>query len=93
MANIASQAKRILRTEREREENRRYTSQVRTSFRRLRDAVEAGESERVESEQRLLTSRVDKAVRSGALHRNSGARKKARAARLARGGVTPPKKG
>ncbi|MDQ3587071.1 MAG: 30S ribosomal protein S20 [Actinomycetota bacterium] len=85
MANIASQEKRILRTEREREENRRYTSQVRTSFRRLRDAVEAGESERVASEQRLLASRVDKAVRSGALHRNSGARKKARAARLARG--------
>lgn len=85
MANIASQEKRILRTEREREENRSYTSQVKTSFRRLRDAVDAGESERVESEHRLLASRVDKAVRSGALHRNSGARKKARAARLARG--------
>ena len=84
MANIASQEKRILRTEREHEENRRYTSQVKTSFRRLRDAVDAGDSDKVEAEHRLLTSRVDKAVRSGALHRNSGARKKARAARLAR---------
>ncbi len=90
MANIASQEKRILRTERERQENRRYTSQVKTSFRRLLNAVESGEAERIESEQRLLASRVDKAVGSGALHRNSGARKKARAARLARGGVTPP---
>jgi small subunit ribosomal protein S20 len=85
MANIASQEKRILRTEREREENRRYTSQVKTSFRRLRTAVESGDSARIEAEQRLLDSRVDKAVRSGALHRNSGARKKARGARLARG--------
>jgi len=84
MANIASQEKRILRTERERGENRRYTSQVKTSFRRLRDAVEAGDAQQVEAEQRLLASRVDKAVRSGALHRNSGARKKAQAARLAR---------
>jgi len=85
MANIASQEKRILRTEREHEENRRYTSQVKTSFRRLRDAVEAGDSEQVAVEHRLLTSRVDKAVSAGALHRNSGARKKSRAARLARG--------
>jgi small subunit ribosomal protein S20 len=85
MANIASQEKRILRTEREREENRRYTSQVKTSFRRLRDAVDADDADQVEAEHRLLTSRVDKAVRSGALHRNSGARKKARAARLASG--------
>jgi len=84
MANIASQEKRILRTERERRENRRYTSQVKTSFRRLRDAVESGDAQRVEDEQRLLASRVDKAVRSGALHPNSGARKKAQAARLAR---------
>ena len=36
MANIASQKKRILRTERERLENRRYTSAVKTYFRRLR---------------------------------------------------------
>ena len=85
MANIASQEKRILRTEREHEENRRYTSQVKTSFRRLRDAVEAGDSEQVEAEHRLLTSRVDKAVSAGALHRTNGARKKSRAARLARG--------
>jgi small subunit ribosomal protein S20 len=30
----------------------------------------------------VLVSRIDKAVKSGALHRNSGARKKARAARV-----------
>ena len=44
MANIHSQEKRILRSERERIENRRYTSAVKTYFRRLEAAVAAGES-------------------------------------------------
>ena len=82
MANIASQKKRILRTERERDENRRYTSAVKTHFRRLEAAVENGKAEEIESEFRTLVSRIDRAVRSGALHKNTGARKKARAAKL-----------
>jgi small subunit ribosomal protein S20 len=82
MANIASQEKRIHRAERERLENRRRTSQVKTWFRRLETAVRDGDSSRADEEFRVLVSRIDKAVKSGALHRNSGARKKARAARL-----------
>jgi len=82
LANIASQEKRIDRAERERLENRRRTSQVRTWFRRLESAVEAGDAARADQELRGLVSRIDKAVTSGALHRNSAARKKSRAARL-----------
>ena len=82
MANIASQEKRIHRAERERLENRRRTSQVKTWFRRLENAVSSGDTSRADDEFRVLVSRIDKAVKSGALHRNSGARKKARAARV-----------
>ena len=82
MANIASQEKRIHRAERERLENRRRTSQVKTWFRRLETAVAEGDSARADEEFRALVSRIDRAVKSGALHRNSGARKKSRAARL-----------
>jgi small subunit ribosomal protein S20 len=82
MANIASQEKRIHRAERERLENRRRTSQVKTWFRRLETAVTEGDAARADEEFVALVSRIDKAVKSGALHRNSGARKKARAARL-----------
>jgi small subunit ribosomal protein S20 len=82
MANIASQEKRIHRAERERLENRRRTSQVKTWFRRLETAVAEGDAARADEEFRALVSRIDKAVKSGALHRNSGARKKSRAARL-----------
>jgi small subunit ribosomal protein S20 len=83
MANIASQKKRILRSERERTENRLLTSTVKTHFRRLQGAVDSGDASAIESEQRDLVSKIDKAVQKGALHRNTGARKKAKAARLA----------
>jgi small subunit ribosomal protein S20 len=85
MANIASQKKRILRTERERLENRRLTSAVRTKFHRLEDAVSSGDSDSVEAEHRELVSRIDKAVQKGAMHSNTGARKKRRAARIRSG--------
>lgn len=85
MANIHSQKKRIARAERERLENRRYTSTIKTYFRRLERAVAAGDSDVADSEHRVLVRTIDKAVKRGALHRNSGARKKSRAARLRRG--------
>ncbi len=82
MANIHSQEKRIHRSERERVENRQYTSSVRTYFRRLSAAVEAGDAIAADAEHRVLASRIDRAVKVGAIHRNNGARKKARAARM-----------
>ena len=86
MANIASQVKRIHRTDREHDENRRLQSAVKTHFRRLERAAEAGDSEATSREHRELVSRIDKAVQKGALHPNNGARKKARAASLVAGG-------
>ena len=85
MANIHSQQKRILRAERERLENRRYTSTIKTYFRRLQAAVEGGDADAIEAEHRQLVRTIDKAVKSGALHRNAGARKKSRAAKVRAG--------
>ena len=85
MANIHSQKKRILRSERERLENRRYTSAVKTYFHRLEAAVKGGDDATADTEHRALVSLIDKAVKRGALHRNTGARKKSRAARVRRG--------
>ncbi len=88
MANIHSQKKRIQRAERERLENRRYTSRIKTYFRRLEAAVASGDNDVAESEHRELVATIDKAVKRGALHRNTGARKKSRAARVATGATT-----
>jgi small subunit ribosomal protein S20 len=85
MANIHSQKKRILRAERERLENRRYTSSIKTYFRRLETAVAGGDDAVADTEHRELISLIDKAVKRGALHRNTGARKKSRASRVRRG--------
>jgi small subunit ribosomal protein S20 len=85
MANIHSQKKRIQRAARERLENRRYTSTIKTYFRRLQTAVQAGDDATADAEHRELVSVIDKAVKRGALHRNTGARKKGRAARVRRG--------
>ena len=85
MANIASQKKRNARTLREHDENRRLTSAVKTQFKRLEAAVESGDAAAAQAEHRSLCSRIDTAVSKGALHRNTGARKKARAARIVAG--------
>jgi small subunit ribosomal protein S20 len=85
MANIHSQKKRILRAERERLENRRYTSKIKTYFRRLDRAVAGEDRSLADAEHRVLVQTIDKAVKHGALHRNTGARKKSRAARVLRG--------
>ena len=85
MANIASQIKRNQRSLRERAENRRYTSAVKTYFRRVEAAVQAGDDAKAEADHRQLVRLIDKAVKRGALHRNTAARKKARAAKLRTG--------
>ncbi|MBU3673483.1 MAG: 30S ribosomal protein S20 [Acidobacteria bacterium] len=85
MANLNSQRKRNARTERERLENRHYTSAAKTYQRRLEDAVEAGDAEKADRELRNLLSTIDKAVAHGAMHRNTGARRKSRAERIRAG--------
>lgn len=86
MANIHSQKKRILRGRRERLENLNYTSAIKTYFRRLEAAVAGDDQQAAEAEHVRLQSTIDKAVKRGALHRNNGAHKKARAARMRAGG-------
>jgi len=85
MANIHSQKKRILRSERERIENRLYTSTIKTYLRRLESLLASGDAEAAQAAHKQLVSTIDKAVKRGALHRNTGARKKSRAARLLAG--------
>jgi small subunit ribosomal protein S20 len=85
MANIASQKKRILRSERERLENKRYTSSIKTYFRRLEASASGDDAAKADEDLRLLQKTIDKAVKRGALHKNTGARKKSRAARVRKG--------
>jgi small subunit ribosomal protein S20 len=83
MPNIQQQIKRVRIAERERDENLRYRSTVKTLTRRLEAAAADGDKATVETEHLLLVRTIDKAASRGAIHKNTAARKKARAARLA----------
>ena len=85
MPNIRQQEKRVRSAARERLENLRYTSTVKTLTRRLRTAVEEGDAGRIAAEHDQLVRWIDKAASRGALHKNTAARKKAQAARLVSG--------
>ena len=85
MPNIRQQEKRVRTAARERLQNLRYRSTVKTLTRRLRAAVEEGDETKVAEEHKALVRAVDKAASKGALHRNTAARRKSQAARLVSG--------
>jgi small subunit ribosomal protein S20 len=85
MPNIRQQEKRVRTAERERLENLRYRSTVKTLTKRLESVAADGDQDAVAAEHMLLVRTIDKAASRGALHKNTAARKKARAARIASG--------
>jgi small subunit ribosomal protein S20 len=85
MPNIQQQRKRVGIAARQRAENLRYRSTVKTLTRRLREAVADGDAEQTAAGHRELVRWIDKAAAAGALHRNTAARKKAQAAELVSG--------
>src|SRR5204862_6738693 len=85
MPNIKQQEKRVRIAARQRLENLRYRSTVKTLAKRLQNAVADGDGDKVASEHRELVRWIDRAAARGAIHRNAAARKKSQAARLAAG--------
>jgi small subunit ribosomal protein S20 len=85
MANIKQQKKRVRIAARQRLENLRYRSTIKTLTKRLERATQEG-GNAVADEHRELVRWIDRAASRGALHRNAAARKKAQAARLVAGG-------
>jgi small subunit ribosomal protein S20 len=81
MPNIKQQEKRVRTAARERLENLRYRSGIKTLTRRLRDVVESGEGDVTETFTSLVRQ-IDRAAARGAIHKNTAARKKSQAARL-----------
>ncbi|HEY9628754.1 MAG TPA: 30S ribosomal protein S20 [Coleofasciculaceae cyanobacterium] len=96
MANIKSAIKRIEVAERNRLHNKAYKSAVKTLTKRYLAAVEAyGANPSPETEQEVQQrmsaaySKIDKAIKRGVIHPNSGARKKSRMARLLKSKQAP----
>lgn len=85
MANIKQQKKRVGIAARQRLENLRYRSTIKTLAKRLDAAVAEGDEASVAAEHRELVRTIDRAAARGALHKNTAARKKAQAARVVAG--------
>lgn len=89
MANSKSALKRIQTAERNRLHNKSYKSAIKTLTKRFLDSLEtyssdssAEQMEKVQQDLSSTVSKIDKAVKRGVLHRNTGARRKARLSRL-----------
>ncbi|WP_448851285.1 30S ribosomal protein S20 [Corynebacterium sp. 335C] len=76
MANIKSQQKRIKTNEKARVRNQAIRSAVRTEIRKTREAIEAGDKTAAETQLRVASRKLDKAVTKGVFHRNTAANKK-----------------
>jgi len=85
MPNIKQQKKRVGIASRQRLQNLRYRSTVKTLTKRLRSAVDDGDEQRAATEYRELVQAIDQAAAHRALHRNTAARKKSQAARMLSG--------
>ncbi|MBA3619652.1 MAG: 30S ribosomal protein S20 [Acidothermales bacterium] len=81
MANIKSQIKRIRTNEEARRRNKAVKSSLKTAVRRVREAADAGESERASVLLRDAGRKLDRAVSAGVIHRNQAANKKSAMAR------------
>jgi small subunit ribosomal protein S20 len=76
VANIKSQIKRNRQSEQARLRNKSVKSALKTSIRRFREAVEAGEPERAQELAREASRKLDKAASAGVIHKNQAANKK-----------------
>jgi small subunit ribosomal protein S20 len=85
MPNIKQQEKRVRSAQRQRAENLRYRSTIKTLTKRLESVVADGDADAVAAEHRELVKTIDRAAARGALHKNTAARKKSQAARVVAG--------
>ena len=76
MANIKSQKKRIKTNEKARQRNRAYKAELKTTVRRVREAVEANDAEQAQAAARKACKLLDKAAAKGIIHKNQAANRK-----------------
>ncbi len=96
MANNKSAKKRIEIAERNRLQNKSYKSAMRTLMKRCLTACtaysqESGEEAKVSIQKNMndAFSKIDKAVKRGVLHRNTGANQKARISSAVKKAIDP----
>ena len=78
MANHYSALKRSRQTESKTAVNRANQSRLRTQLRKLKTAVASGDQSQTQALYRETVSLIDKSVKKGVIHKNTGSRYKSR---------------
>ena len=89
MANNKSALKRWRQSLKNRENNRSRRSLTRTSVRRLREAVDAGDEAAITATLAEAYSNLDRAAKTGAIHPGKADRQKQRLAKLVNKSASP----
>lgn len=85
MANIKSQMKRIKTNEKAHERNKAVRSTVKTSIRRVHEAVAAGDAATAQEAAKVANRELDKAASKGVIHKNQAANRKSAVSKAAAG--------
>ena len=98
MANNKSSKKRVQIAERNRQENKSYKSALRTLMKRCLTACTAysegsgdAAKQNIQTSMNQAFSKIDKAVKRGVLHRNTGANQKSRLSLAVKQAIEPAK--
>ena len=78
MANHFSALKRARQTEKRTTANRANKSRFRTALRKFRTALQSGDGAQAKASFGETVSLIDKAVKKGVIHKNTGSRYKSR---------------
>ena len=78
MANTKSAAKRARQTERRTIQNKNALTKVKNLLKSTRSALKTNNKEAATAESRKLVSALDKAVKTGRIHRNAANRQKSK---------------
>lgn len=76
MANIKSKIKRIGTNLKAEERNKAVRSEMRTAIRAAREAISAGDKAKATESVKVASTKLDKAVSKGVIHKNQAANKK-----------------
>jgi small subunit ribosomal protein S20 len=82
MPNTNSAKKRLRQNEKLRLSNRSAKSTMRTQLRRVREAIQTGDSEKAQAEFRIAQKKIDQAAGKNLIHKNTAARTKSRLVKL-----------
>ncbi len=82
MPNIKSAKKRVKSSAKKCEANTVITSSVKNSIKRVEKEVKAGNKEAASEKLNIAIKRIDKAAKSGLIHKNTAARQKSRLTKM-----------